>query len=86
MLSFTPSPDRFVVEELPAYTPSGEGSHTFLWLEKRGLTTFDAIAQVAAAFGVAARDIGYAGMKDKHATTRQWLSVPESRPRARAGA
>jgi tRNA pseudouridine13 synthase len=80
VLSFTPSPDRFVVEELPAYAPSGAGTHTFLWLEKRGLTTFDAIAQVAAAFGVAARDIGYAGMKDKQATTRQWLSVPDLDP------
>src|SRR3954471_21965470 len=80
MLSFTPSPDRFVVEEVPAYAPSGEGTHTFLWLEKRGLTTFDAIAQVAAAFGVAGRDIGYAGMKDKQATPRQWLSVPDLDP------
>jgi tRNA pseudouridine13 synthase len=77
MLSFTPSPDRFLVEELPAYSPTGEGAHTFLWLEKRGLTTFEAIARVAAAFGVAPRDVGYAGMKDKHATTRQWLSVPD---------
>jgi len=76
VLSFTPSPERFLVEELPAYPPSGEGSHTFLWMEKRGLTTFDAIARVAAAFGVAARDVGYAGLKDKQATTRQWLSVP----------
>ena len=76
MFSFTPSPDRFVVEELPAYPPAGEGAHTFLLLEKRGLTTFDAINQVAAAFGVAPRDIGYAGMKDKQATTRQWVSVP----------
>src|SRR5262245_15038907 len=76
VLSFTPSPDRFIVEELPAYPPTGEGGHTFLWIEKRGLTTFDAIARIAAALGVAARDIGYAGLKDKHATTRQWLSVP----------
>jgi tRNA pseudouridine13 synthase len=76
VLSFTPSPDRFLVEELPAYPPAGDGAHTFIWLEKRGLTTFDAIARVAAAFGVSARDVGYAGLKDKHATTRQWLSVP----------
>lgn len=76
MLTFTPSPDRFLVEEIPAYAPSGEGTHTFLWLEKRGLTTFDAINVVAKAFGVPARDIGYAGLKDKQATTRQWLSVP----------
>ena len=85
MLTFTPSPDRFVVEEIPAYTPSGEGAHTFLWLEKRGLTTFDAIAEVAKALGVPARDVGYAGMKDKHATTRQWLSVPGVDPERAAG-
>src|SRR5262245_13669139 len=71
VLTFTPSPDHFLVEELPAYAPSGEGAHTFVWLEKRGLTTFDAIARFAATFGVAARDIGYAGLKDKQATTRQ---------------
>jgi tRNA pseudouridine13 synthase len=76
VLTFTPSPDRFQVEELPAYPPAGAGTHTFLLLEKRGLTTFDAIARIAAAFGVPARDVGYAGMKDKQATTRQWLSVP----------
>jgi tRNA pseudouridine13 synthase len=80
VLTFTPSPDRFVVEEIPAYTPTGEGTHTFLWLEKRGLTTFDAIARIAAAFGVAARDVGYAGLKDKQATTRQWVSVPGLEP------
>jgi tRNA pseudouridine13 synthase len=80
VLTFTPSPDRFQVEELPAYPPSGTGTHTFLFLEKRGLTTFDAIARIATAFGVPARDVGYAGMKDKHATTRQWLSVPDLDP------
>jgi tRNA pseudouridine13 synthase len=85
VLSFTPSPERFIVEEIPAYTPSGEGTHTFLWIEKRGLTTFDAIARFAKAFAVPARDIGYAGLKDKQATTRQWLSVPGLDPeRARA--
>jgi len=82
VLTFTPSPERFIVEEIPAYPPSGEGDHTFLWLEKRGLTTFDAISAVAMALGVSARDVGYAGMKDRHATTRQWLSVPKADPEA----
>jgi len=76
MLSFTSSPERFLVEEIPAYAPSGEGTHTFVWLEKQGLTTFDAIARIAAALDVPGRDVGYAGLKDKHATTRQWLSLP----------
>ena len=80
MLTFTPTPDRFVVEEIPAYLPRGDGGHTFLWIEKRGLTTFDAIARLAERLARPARDFGYAGLKDKHATTRQWLSVPDVDP------
>ena len=76
MLTFTSTPDTFTVEEIPAYAPSGEGTHLFLWIEKRGLTTFDAIARLGRALGLAPRDIGYAGLKDRHALTRQWLSLP----------
>jgi len=77
---FVSSPDTFLVEELPAYLPSGTGEHTFLWIEKRGLTTWDAIGLLARRLRVDQRDIGCAGMKDKHATTRQWLSVPRVPP------
>lgn len=80
MLRFVPSPETFTVEEIPAYLPSGEGTHLFLWIEKRGLTTLDVIARVAAALGVNGRDAGYAGLKDRHALTRQWLSVPSVDP------
>lgn len=76
MLRFVPSPETFTVEEIPAYAPSGEGTHLFLWIEKRGLTTLDAIADIARVLRVEARDVGYAGLKDRHALTRQWLSVP----------
>ncbi len=76
MLRFLSSPETFTVEEIPAYAPSGEGTHLFLWVEKRELTTLDVIARVASALGVAGRDVGYAGLKDRHAVTRQWLSVP----------
>jgi tRNA pseudouridine13 synthase len=80
VLTFVPSPERFTVVEIAAYPPRDEGAHTFLWIEKRGLTTFDAIARVAAALEVAPRDVGYAGLKDRHALTRQWLSVPGVEP------
>ncbi len=80
MLAFSPSVDRFVVEEIAAYEPVGEGEHTFLWIEKRDLTTPQAISLLAAILGVSDRDIGYAGMKDKRATTRQWVSVPRVEP------
>jgi tRNA pseudouridine13 synthase len=77
---FISSPDTFLVEELPAYLPSGTGEHTFIWIEKRSLTTWDAIARLAGRLGVEARDVGAAGMKDRQATTRQWLSLPRVAP------
>jgi tRNA pseudouridine13 synthase len=75
VLRFVPSPETFTVEEIPAYAATGEGTHLFLWVEKRGLTTLDAIADIARVLRVEARDVGYAGLKDRHALTRQWLSV-----------
>ena len=69
-------PEDFVVEELPAYVPAGEGAHVFVWIEKRGVTTDAAAAALARAAGAEVRDVGWAGMKDRHALTRQWLSLP----------
>ena len=69
------SPEDFVVEELPAYEPCGVGDHLFLWIEKRCLSTSDAIRLIAQAFGVTDRDIGCAGQKDRQALARQWVSV-----------
>lgn len=69
------TPEDFVVEELPAYLPSGEGQHLYVWIEKRGLTTQEAVALIARAAGVSEKNVGYAGQKDKSAVTRQWLSI-----------
>ncbi len=70
------SPEDFRVEEVPAYEPCGEGSHVFAWIEKTGLTTFDAVNALAKAVGVNSKDVGSAGLKDKWAVTRQYLSFP----------
>jgi len=67
--------DDFVVDEVPLYPPSGEGTHVYFQIEKRGLTTLAAIHQVARALGKRSMDIGYAGLKDAHGVTRQWMSV-----------
>jgi len=69
-------PEDFVVDEVPAYPPSGAGNHVFVRIEKRGLNTAQAVQRIARALGVGERDIGVAGMKDRHAVTRQWLSLP----------
>ncbi len=68
--------DDFVVDEVPAYPPSGEGAHIMVRIEKRGLNTGDAVRRLARALDLRERDIGVAGMKDRHAVTTQWLSLP----------
>lgn len=68
--------DNFFVEEIPLYTPCGSGEHLYLTVEKQGMTTFDLLTSVAAACGVKERDLGYAGLKDARAVTRQTISVP----------
>ncbi len=70
------TPEDFFVDEEPAYLPSGEGEHVYVRIEKRGLTTPMAIERIAKALNIKDRDIGAAGMKDRHAVTRQWLSLP----------
>jgi len=75
-----PDLEDFVVDELPAYEPSGTGDHWYVRLEKRGLNTRDAALAVARATKIPERDIGYAGMKDRHGVTTQWLSVPARAP------
>jgi tRNA pseudouridine13 synthase len=68
--------DDFRVSEEPAYLPTGTGDHVMLQIRKRGLTTAMAASMIAKAIGVAERDMGWAGMKDRRAVTEQWLSAP----------
>ena len=68
-------PEDFKVQELMPHEPSGEGEHFWLDLSKRGLSTERVAKALARYAGVAYRDVGYAGMKDVHAVTRQWFSV-----------
>lgn len=74
------APDDFLVDEIPAYEPGGQGEHTYLRIEKRGLTTPDAVDRIARALGVDPRDAGWAGLKDRHAVTTQWVSLPRVDP------
>jgi tRNA pseudouridine13 synthase len=70
-----PEPEDFVVDEVPLYAASGKGEHQYLHVRKRLLTTPDLVRRVARAAGVNEREVGYAGLKDKHAVTSQWLSL-----------
>jgi len=68
-------PDDFQVQELPLITPEGQGGHLWLEIEKREANTDWVARQLASCAGVSGRDVGYAGMKDRRAVTRQWFSV-----------
>ena len=67
--------DDFVVSEVPRDIPSGEGEYAYAYVEKRGLNTHDLVAALRER-GVPYNDVGVAGLKDRKAVTRQWLSVP----------
>ncbi|MGA2498367.1 MAG: tRNA pseudouridine(13) synthase TruD [Tepidisphaeraceae bacterium] len=69
-------PEDFCVQEVPLYEPCGEGEHVFCEIQKTGLTTFDAVDRMGRALNISPRDIGFAGMKDARAVTRQSLSIP----------
>lgn len=72
--------EDFVVEEIPAYEPCGTGGHCFVTIEKRGLSTLAAVADIARALGVEDRAVGLAGMKDARGVTRQTLSIENVDP------
>ena len=67
--------DFFVDEEL-GIEPSGDGAHDLLHVEKTGANTEWVARQLARHAGVPVGDVGYSGLKDRHAVTRQWFSVP----------
>jgi tRNA pseudouridine13 synthase len=70
------TPEDFHVEEQLSFEPSGTGPHWLLRVEKRTANTRWVAAEIARLAGVPARDVGYAGLKDRHAVAVQWFSVP----------
>src|SRR5262245_1447198 len=67
----------FEVEEVPPYEPCGSGEHLFLWVEKRGMAPEYFTRTIAQRLGISPGAVGTAGLKDRHAITRQWVSVPK---------
>jgi tRNA pseudouridine13 synthase len=69
-------PEDFEVEEIPAYEPSGQGDFLYLWIEKRDMGAEFFTRQVARRLDIPVAEVGTAGLKDRHAVTRQMVSVP----------
>ncbi|WP_311944631.1 tRNA pseudouridine(13) synthase TruD [Halomonas piscis] len=69
------APEDFLVDEELDFAPEGRGEHLWLRIEKREQTTLDVVRTLSRLCGVTPREVGYSGMKDRFAVTRQWLSV-----------
>jgi len=74
---FKQTVERFFVEEIPLYTSTGTGNYLILKIQKTDMSTWKLITVLAKATGLQERDIGYAGLKDKNATTIQYISLPK---------
>ena len=68
-------PGDFLVDELSDLTPSGEGEHLLLGIHKSGVAHDEMLRVVATHCGVRLDAIGFAGIKDRRAETRQTISV-----------
>lgn len=68
-------PEDFLVDEQPLYSPSGEGEHLYLGIEKHNLSHGEMVSLLARHYGVDEEAVGFGGMKDKVAVTRQAVSV-----------
>lgn len=70
--------EDFVVSEIPAYAPSGEGEFLYLWIEKKDLSGPFLARELARHLGIDSSEVGMAGYKDRRAVTRQWISLPKA--------
>ncbi len=69
------TPEDFLVEETIRFEPTGEGQHVYLYIQKRNTNTEWLAKQLARFADIKPRDVGYAGLKDRNAVTKQWFSV-----------
>ena len=67
--------EDFYVEEIPEIIPTGEGPNVWVWIEKIGRTTLDVVLDIARDLHIDRKRMGFAGMKDKKALTRQWICI-----------
>ena len=74
-------PGDFRVEEELGFEPGGSGPHHWLVVRKTGCTTAFAARILAERHALPAREVGFSGLKDRHATTTQWFTLP-ARPHA----
>ncbi len=71
-------PDDFSVEEELGFAPAGTGQHVLLKVRKRDANTQWVARELAKVGRCRPMDVGFAGLKDRHAVAVQWFTVPQS--------
>ncbi|HEA6928556.1 TPA: tRNA pseudouridine(13) synthase TruD [Campylobacter lari] len=74
---FSKNSNDFVVREKPLYEFSGKGEHLILHIQKKDLSTSEALRILSEQSGVKMKDFGYSGLKDKQGLTFQYISMPK---------
>ncbi|MEZ2604463.1 tRNA pseudouridine(13) synthase TruD [Kluyvera intermedia] len=67
------NPEDFLVVEDLGFEPDGEGEHILVRILKNGCNTRFVAEALAKFLKIHAREVSFAGQKDKHAVTEQWL-------------
>jgi tRNA pseudouridine13 synthase len=73
-------PEDFRVEELPVVQAGERGGHTFYRLDKRGIGTMEAVDGIRRRWNLPGNRLSYAGLKDRHALTTQYLTIAGGPP------
>ena len=79
--TFIQNKDDFIVEEIPLYTFSNSGNFLILKIKKIYTSTWELITHISNTLDISEHQIGYAGLKDKNATTTQYISIPLNKSR-----
>ncbi len=74
------TPDDFIVVENLGFEPEGDGEHLYVSLQKTSVNTDWVVERLASFAGVKRNDVGFCGLKDRHAVTTQWFSIYQPRP------
>ncbi len=74
---FRQSVERFHVEEILLDRFAGSGNYIVFKIKKEDMSTWKLVHVLAKSTGLEERDIGYAGLKDKSATSIQYISIPK---------
>ena len=78
---FTQNKFDFIVEEIPSHTFKGKGNFFIMKIKKEYTSTMELIYTISKELNIDENQIGYAGLKDKYATTTQYISIPLGKSR-----